>query len=337
MSKTIERRNPTLADVADRAGVSRSLASLALRGDPGVLPEKRARILRAAAELNYRPNPLARDLASRETRTVGVVVGDITNPFLAVLAREIDSLARARGYDVLLSINGAPDEAARASVEGLLAQRVAGVVLVGAPTSDAAIRAIAGLLPVAYVGRHLATLEVDSVSTDDFFGATLAVEHLVGAGHGRIAHVDGGTGAGARRRREGYASAMGRCGLEPRIVPGSYSIDAGAEAAREPMRSDAAPTAIFAANDLVALGVMNHLARSGLSVPGDVAVVGYDDMPLAATETVSLTTVRQPIARLAEEGLESLVRRVKAPAEAVRRALISPELVTRRSTGRTPA
>jgi DNA-binding LacI/PurR family transcriptional regulator len=189
-----------------------ALASLALRGEPGVLPAKRAKILKVAAQMNYRPNPLARNLASAETRTLGVLIGQILNPYVALLAREIDEVARERGYDVLLSINGSPDAAAEMSIDGLVAHRVAGIILVDSPTSDAIIEAVGQVLPVVYVGRQLSTLHVDSVSTDDYLGANLVVHHLADLGHRRIAHIDGGTGAGApsspRRIRRGHETAQ---------------------------------------------------------------------------------------------------------------------------------
>ena len=125
--------NLTLADIAKRAGVSRSLASLALRGEPGVQREKRTRILKIAAELNYTPNPAARNLASNLSRTVGILVSDILNPHLAELAKTIDGAARAKGFSVVLSVDGSPDDAAERAITNLVAQRIAGVILIGAP------------------------------------------------------------------------------------------------------------------------------------------------------------------------------------------------------------
>lgn len=333
----IERKQPrglTLADIADKAGVSRSLASLALRGEGGVNAEKRARILQVAAELNYRPNPMARNLASREPETIGVVVGRIVNPYVAMLVQAIDLAAQRSNQDVLLAINAFPVDEARSAIDRLTAHRVAGIVIVDAMLTDDDVSAIARRIPVVHVGRQLSAVEVDSVSTDNVLGATMAVQHLVGLGHRSIAHIDGGIGDGATGRRVGYSEAMKRSGLDPLIVSADYSVDAGARATADLLESGTLPTAIFAANDLVAIGVLNEISRRGLSVPDDVAVIGYDDMPLASTETVSLTTIRQLVDEIAEGSIETLRRRIANFDQPVRKQLISPVLVVRRSTGR---
>jgi DNA-binding LacI/PurR family transcriptional regulator len=322
----------TLADIAERAGVSRSLASLALRGEPGVQHEKRARILKIAAELNYTPNPAARNLASSLSRTVGIVVADILNPYLAVLAKTIDGAARAKGFDVVLSVEGTPDEAAERAIGNLIAQRVAGLILVGAPDDIKIVEKIARRIPVVYVGRHLEAEAIDSVCNDDQLGASLLVRHLVERGHKLIAHIDGGRGAGARRRREGFQVAMHAHGLEPQIIPGRYTLDGGSKGAKDALAKHPQPTAIFAANDLAAIGVLNFVLGAGLKVPEDIAVVGYDDMPFAASETLSLTTMHQPIDRMATQCIDCLIARIQDPDGPGTQVMLSPHLVARRST-----
>jgi DNA-binding LacI/PurR family transcriptional regulator len=324
--------NLTLADIAKRAGVSRSLASLALRGEPGVQREKRARILKIAAELNYTPNPAARNLASNLSRTVGILVSDILNPHLAELAKTIDGAARAKGFSVVLSVDGTPDDAAERAITNLVAQRIAGVILIGAPDDIKIVEKVARRVPMVYVGRHLEAEAIDSVSNDDHLGASLLVRHLVECGHKVIAHIDGGRGAGARRRREGFQVAMHAHGLEPQVIPGRYTLDGGSKGAKEALAKQPRPTAIFAANDLAAIGVLNSVLGAGLKVPGDIAVVGYDDMPFAASETLSLTTMHQPIDRMATQCIDCLIARIQDPDGPGTRVLLSPHLVARRST-----
>jgi DNA-binding LacI/PurR family transcriptional regulator len=331
-----DNRQPTLADVAERAGVSRSLASLALRGEGGVSTEKRERILRAAAELNYYPNLIARNLASPRAHSIGVVVGQILQPLQAEVAKEVDRLARAAGFDVLLSINADSDEAAEESVRALISRRVSGVILVGAPLAKTAIARVAGMIPAVYIGRLLVTVEIESVSTDDMLGARLAVEHLLGLGHRRIAHIDGGNGPGAFRRRDGFLAAMQAHGLGDlaEVVEGAYTLDAGAAAAARLLQAGAdGPTAIFAANDLTAFGIIGEAQRAQRQVPRGLSVVGYGDVELAATETLSLTTIRQPARDLAAAGIESIVQRIENPTAPVVKKLVEPTLVIRRSTG----
>ena len=327
----------SLSEVADRAGVSRALASLAIRGKPGVAQDKRERILQAAADLNYVPNPAARILASGESKTIGILVSNILNPFQAALTKAIDAAGRADGFEVLLSINGGTDAEAEKAISSLFAQGVAGLVLIDAPQSVAAIERISWQAPVVYVGRLLATDKVDCISNDDFMGATILVRHLIELGHKHIAHIDGGRGAGAIRRRDGYLSAVQEAGLVPNVLPGGYSMDAGAAGAREALALTPRPTAIFAANDFAALGVLNALLERGHSIPQDVAVVGYDDMPQAGTQTVSLTTMRQPMERIATQSLQALSNRMRSPKEPAVKIMVSPILIERRSTLGKPA
>jgi len=334
-----EKESPvwlTLADVAKKAGVSRSLASLALRGEAGVASGTRKHILKIAADLNYRPNPIARNLASRASSTLGVVVGRIDSPFAALLVQALDTIARRSGYDVLLAINAHPADAARPVVERLRSHRVAGMILIGTALNTTDLRSLARELPIVYVGKQLPSLEIDTVGTDDFLGATMAVEHLVALGHRQILHIDGGRGDGAASRRLGYTEAMTNAGLESRIVSAEYSIDAGATAMNEILGTKNLPTAVFAASDTIAIGALNTLLRFGMKVPEQIAVVGYDDIPLASTEMVSLTTIRQLADRIAEQNVATLLRRIADPTLPAQKQLISPELVVRRSSGASP-
>ena len=249
-----------------------------------------------------------------------------------MLVQAIDVAARRADKDVVLAINAYPVEEARSAVQRLLAHRVAGIIIVDAMLSDDDVRAISTRVPVVYVGRQLSSLEIDTVSTDNVLGATMAVEHLLNLGHTAIIHIDGGNGDGATRRRAGYSEAMQRAGLNPRVYAADYSIDAGARATAELLAKNVPVTAIFAANDLVAIGAMNEIRRRGLSIPNDIAVIGYDDMPLAGSETVSLTTIRQLVDQIAEGSIETLLRRIDDSSQPVRKQLISPVLVVRRST-----
>ncbi|WP_322092849.1 LacI family DNA-binding transcriptional regulator [Paraburkholderia bannensis] len=322
----------TLLDIAKKAGVSRSLASLAIRGEPGVTADKRARILKIAEELNYTPDPAARNLASNATRTIGILVSDILNPFSASLAKSIDAAAREKGFDVLLSIEGHPDTDAQKAINSLLARRVAGLILIGTPESPELIERVGRRIPVVYVGRHLSNERIDSVSNDDFLGASMLVRHLVEQGHRDIVHVDGGESAGSQRRREAYQVAMLEHGLTPRVVKGQHTLDGGSTATDAVLSLEARPTAIFASNDLAAVGVLNRLLQAGIGVPTEIAVAGYDDMPFAGTETMSLTTIRQPIDRMASQSMDVLLARMQNPKEPAMHVLIVPSLVVRAST-----
>ncbi|EJN05868.1 LacI family DNA-binding transcriptional regulator [Phyllobacterium sp. YR531] len=328
MKQLNTRRAATLEDVARTAGVSRSQASRALRNDPGVKQQTKAHILEIAAKLNYTPNLAAQTLASRQSRSIGIVVGDILNPYEAMLARECDLVLRQTGYFAMLAVNGTVS-----SVNAFIDQRIAGLVLIGTPGGRDEIINVSKLLPTVYIGRNLKEDGVESVSSDDSLGAGLATELLVKSGHTAIAHVSGGSGAGAKRREAAYRGTMLEHGLEAMVVEGRYNVDAGSMAADTLMARKTRPTAIFAANDLIALGVISRLAWLGYRVPDDVAVVGFDDIPLASSEPISLTTIRQKVPNMVSAAIEILLRRIEAPDTPLTNPVLAPELVVRRSSG----
>ncbi|MDA2812241.1 LacI family DNA-binding transcriptional regulator [Nocardiopsis sp. RSe5-2] len=327
-------RRPTMEDVARHVGVSRALVSLVFRDAPGAGPETRRRVLDAAEELGYRPHNAARMLARSRTRVLGVVMTP-ANPFHAELVEALYPQAEEAGYAVLLSALTRTRSPAEAT-EALLRNRCEALILLGPVAAPAEVAGLARELPVVTVGRRYPGSGADAVHTREARGIRLAVDHLVGLGHRAIAHIDGGNAAGSAERRRGYREAMRRHGLagRVRVLSGDQTEASGAAAARTlldgPERDR--PTAVIAGNDRCAIGFLDAATRGGLDVPGDVSLVGFDDIPAVAMAHVALTTVHQDAGGLARAAVRTAAARAEDPDMEPRDELLEPELMVRGTT-----
>ena len=324
---------PTIIDVAERAGVSKSLVSLVMRGAPNVSEERRHRVLSAAAELGYRPNAVARSLVQRRTNLLGVLLSDLHNPFFAEVIDGIQAEAAAYGYRAILGTGDRVELSEARALETMLELRAEGLILASPVLPMRTIVAASRELPTVLVARRSRERTVDSVANDDVAGAALAVAHLASLGHERIAHIDGGEGAGSPERRRGYERAMRKHGLEAhvRVVGGNYTEDGGRRGVTELLGKNP-PTAIFAANDLSAIGTLSALAERGIAVPDDISVVGYDNTALAGVRHINLTTVDQPRPEMGRAAVTLLLERLEGGRETGRNVLMPPSLVVRGST-----
>ncbi len=329
MSRTGETR-VTLADVAARAGVSTALVSIVMREVPGASPASRQRVRQAAAELGYHPDRQARLLRSGRTRLLGVVFG-VQYAFHGDLVTGLYAAAERSGYELSLSAM-TPQRDERRAISGVLSERCEALIVLSVNSTQAELTELARQVPVVVLGRNVRHRAVDVVRNDDRQGVHLAVDHLVGLGHRRIFHVDGGRSPGSADRRRGYREAMTRNGLEGeiRIVTGGPTEAEGAAAAR--LLLDDPPTAVTVFNDRSATGLLDVVRHAGLRVPEDLSVVGYDDDRLAHLGYINLTTIAQDASAMTKLAVTRAIELIEGEPDAPGETVTPPHLVQRSTT-----
>lgn len=328
-------KRPTIHDVAARAGVSKSLVSLALRGSSKVSDASREAIEKAAAELGYRPNAQARSLADRRSRTIGINMAELDNPIFPQMLSGAHSVIRARGYNTMLVSGERDPDLESTELAKLLEFQVEGLMLISHRLPAKTVRSLAADVPtVVLTLRGITGPGIDTVTTNDEVGAGMAMQHLFELGHTRIAHISGGTLEPGVVRERVYREQMEAAGLAAliRIAPGDLTNVGGLEATRLMLEAGEPPTAIFASNDISAIGAMAACQENGLRVPEDISIIGYDGVALGALRTLSLTTVAQPLTELGRLGAERLFDRLEGRKVKERSILLEPELLTRDTT-----
>jgi LacI family transcriptional regulator len=329
----------TIREVAQAAGVSVATVSRVVSGSAhGVRPDTRDRVLEAVARLRYQPNLVARGLKKRVTGTVGLIVPDISNPFFPAIARGIEDVASRAGMGVLLCNTYEDLVKERAYLTLLDKRMVDGLIFatVGANTTHLRMLRRRGV-PVVLVARAPDRVGIDAVLVDNRRGAREAAEHLLRLGHRRIAFIGGPpTLPVANERLAGYRDALASAGipLNPDLLcDGGFRTEGGGAAVGQLLQRRAPFTAIFAANDLMAIGAMEELRRRGRRVPQDVAVVGFDDITFASLVEPRLTTVAQPKYRMGCLAMERLLDLLGGGDRRPRRLALEPRLVVRESCG----
>jgi LacI family transcriptional regulator len=315
------QRAVTMQDVADHVGVSKALVSMVFRRVTGPSAETRRRVLEAAEKLGYRPNRSAALLSLRRSHLIGVMA-NIRNTFHAELVEDIVAEADAFGYEVVLGAV-TPTHGEIAVVETLLDFRCEALILLGPELDEARLAELGGRTSVVVVGRRTPCPSVDVVRTADARGIGRVVDHLVELGHRRISHLSGGSGTIPNDRKSGYMRAMKRHGL---------AEHAGILAARELLGRRKRPTAVCAANDRSAIGLLDELRRSGIEVPGGIAVAGYDDSMLAQLTHIDLTTVSQEPRQQADRAVRAVVERLDEGRRERLDVLLEPRPVIRHTT-----
>jgi DNA-binding LacI/PurR family transcriptional regulator len=319
----------TIYDVAARAGVSKSLVSLVLQRSPRVSQQRRDAVLKAIQELDYRPSTAAVSLAGTRSRTIGVVLDDFRNQWFVDLLTGLREALQDQGHRLVVADRFLNTGLDVSPVEGFLSMRVEGIVIAGEPDTDLAIPAS---MPVVVAGGRATLPRADTVANDDRAGGAMAAAHLLALGHTSLGFI-GASSAASDERRTGFSAGVdGKAEVATVVLPGEPTEGAGSRALAQLLDAHPGVTAVFAANDVMALGALSELAERGLRVPEDVSVIGYDDTPLAATRYVGLTSIDDRSVEIGRGAGERLLARIADPGLAATEVLVEPRLVARRTT-----
>lgn len=325
---------PTIVHVAERAQVSKATVSRVLNNNPQVNEEIRERVLRVIEELGYRPNLIARNLTTNRSNVIGLILPDITNPYFPVIARGIEDAAHQLGYSLFISNTDNDPKLEQEYIYKMVEQQVQGIVLISSALVEEAVYELANLkTSIVLCDRLILGQPFDSVSIDDHKAAYEAVSYLIGRGHERIAHLGGPRNIqSAESRKNGYLDAMRSANLEPFISTGTFSYESGV-LQMGAVIDNYRPTALFASNDLLALGAMSEIHRRGLSVPGDIAVIGCDDIPFSKMSRPLLSTISIPVYQIGVTAMQLLEDQMNGERVGTKNVIMEHKLIHRESCG----
>jgi LacI family transcriptional regulator len=329
--------NVTIKDVAAYVGVSTATVSRVLGSKGGVRPELEQRVRRAVEELQYRPNQAARRLRSRKAKIIGVLVSDIRIPFFASIVVGIDRILQEAGFLPLLGNTFDSLRSEQAHINTFLSEGVSGVIFAAADSGNVSnySRLQEAQIPLVAIDRTPGNLQVDTVQVANAQAANQAVSHLIHEGHRRIALIAGPHQIStAVERQVGYEMALEAAGLpvdENLIRVGDYTLEGGYRAMRLLLENENPPTAVFIANNVMTLGALQFLNERGFDIPGDLAVIGYDDMPWAASLRPPLTVVAQPDYEIGVLAARLMLDRIREPESSVKHITLEARLIVRAS------
>jgi LacI family transcriptional regulator len=327
----------TMRDVAEHAGVSVTTVSHVINDTRHVSEELRTRVEEAMRELAYQPNALARSLRRNESCTIGMILPDGTNPYFAEIARSIEDKSFSEDYSVIICNSDGDLSKELNYINVLMEKRVDGIIFVAAGMSAAHIRMLQEKrMPVVVVDRDSPGVMVDSVQIDNAAGGQLATDHLVELGHERIACIAGPSYVTPSGERvDGYRRALHEAGLSADaddVLLGNFNAESGYQAATQLLSRSDPPTAIFACNDLMAIGAISAARAMGFRMPRDISIVGFDDIQLAHYSNPPLTTVRQPKYEMGRLATNLLLERIQDPDMQPRARVLDTQLVVRASS-----
>lgn len=331
----------TIIDVAKMAGVSKTTVSryLNAQSQGHMSDETQKRIKDAIEELNYTPNNAARSLKGKSTKVIGLILNDLTNSFFLQMVQGIEAELHDSGYNILMCDANLDPKKEIECLKMLEQRKIDGILIVGVNLPVEHLKSISIDVPVVLLERNSGNSKFDSVTIDNYHGAYAAIEYLIQGGYQKIAHIQGVQASMmAQERKNAYLDCLSEHGYSRRddyIVDGNYKLEGGYEAMEFLMNIEDRPDAVFCANDTSAIGAMRFLIENGYNVPRDIAIVGYDDIPVSLLVTPPLTTVRQPVLELAKIATRVLLERIQnknMDSNKKEEIVLKSELVIRQST-----
>lgn len=334
-------KNVTIKDVAKAAGVSYSTVSRALSGSPEISTDTRERILQVCKEMHYTANTVARSMVMRSTKLLGLILTGVNNPFMSELAYHIDRQARARGYNIILCNSGRDLDQEKELFELMIGRQVDGIVLLpSGPESYESLHPYLERIPTVFVGENLRDAQESYVSVDNYRGAYIGVEYLHRLGHRNILYFGRRRGSTTHQlRAEGYAAACQDLGLEPQYCNNTFSstsIKYGYQLAKQLFAQERRYTAIFAATDTNALGILQAAEEMNIRIPEDFSLLGFDNIQYSSLPRIELTTIEQPMKMLASVAVDSLLEKVQNELAGYSHRVLMPTLVERSSCRALP-
>lgn len=333
-----EFKNITIKDVAQEANVSIATVSRILNGKDKVSSELTERVEKAVKKMKYQLNDVARSLKIKESRSIGLIIPDIENPFFPALVRGVEDMAQQHNYAVILCNTDGRVEEEEKYIQFLFSKRVDGMVFTESLDNKKNIALLASTgIPVVLLDRRVEGMAASTVVTDNRLGAFMATEHLIQLGKKNIAFLNGSVklSSGAERA-SGYRDALSKYNLDynPQlVVNGAFTYDSGYEAADSLVKSGQPFDAIFASNDMIAIGAIECLGKHQIRVPEDVGVVGFDDIRMAGWYKPALTTIRQPVYDMGKCAVTILVNQITGLRDDYYEEIFMPELIIRQSSG----
>lgn len=325
---------PNISDVAKLANVSKATVSRVLNHNPKVNNEIKKRVLESIEALDYRPSAIARNLSNSTTNMIGLILPDITNPYFPLLARGIEDSAHRLGYTLFISNTDNDPQIEQEYIHKMVEQQVGGIILISSILEEEKIDDLISLkTPFVLCDRLLSNTPFDAVAIDNYKAAYEVVQYFISKGHKEICHIGGPNLQSSEKRKQGYMDAMEEAGLEPLISSGSFSYESGFQQ-METILEHNKPTAVFAANDLVALGAMTAIEKKGLNVPKDIAVIGCDNILFSQMCKPLLSTISIPAYQIGVTAVELLNERMKGVKSAAKNVILDHTLINRESCGR---